>query len=632
MKPLMPFFLVLLLTVSLHGYIKDSTGVPMRDSVYLGTDIYFPTSSNPPWPVLVQRTPYDRYWDSNLLYYITDIMGYALVVQNLRGFGDSQGEPTVFFTDGWGNLRDGYDAIEWVAGQVWSNSLIGMIGSSAHGITQYCAAGARPPHLTCCAPMAAAPSMYHYGAFTGGEFRKALVETWLTGLGKPWLIDSVANHPRYDPLWMTTDLSSRWDSVQCPIFHLSGWYDIFTDGQLEAFGALQARQRNQKLFVGPWGHSSWNSQYQGDLVYPDNAVMGDLEFWSMVFSWYDHWLKDTTVATGPSVTFYLMGDCDSPDTTIANHWVEADTWPLPGVSDGRLYFRSGGNLDTVPPPPPLAYDSFAYDPMDPCTTYGGREFIGLTHGYGPIAQNPIEDRTDVMTYTTPALVEPLVVIGKIRCALYASTDGYDTDWTIRITDVYPDGRSILVTDNILKARHRHGFDQEDSLFPDQPDTFFIDAWSTAQVWGIGHRLRVIVSSSNYPRYEYNPNTGAPFMRNDPVTRVARQRIFRTAGMPSHVILPILPSGAPVAEDQRRLRPQFPATSLAVDPPSPILRFRITSGLTSVPITVFDRAGRRQWHCDQGRGEMSVSGLPAGVYFIAIEDRGRSIVSKVLVIK
>jgi predicted acyl esterase len=618
------------------SYIQDSTGVPMRDSVKLGTDLYFPSSSGPPWPALVQRTPYARDWDVNSISYITDVLGYALVVQNLRGYGDSGGEPLVFFSDGWGTLQDGYDAIEWVAAQSWSNSRTGMIGASAHGMTQYFAAGARPPHLTCAVPMVAGPSMYHHSAFTGGEFRKALVETWLSGLGNPWLIDSVVNHPDYDTLWSVIDLGSRWDSVTYPLFHITGWYDMFTDGQLTAFSELDQRFHNQKLFVGPWGHSTWNSRYQGDLVYPANAEMSDADFWLMMFTWYNHWIKDTTSQTGPRVKYYLMGDCDDPDTTRWNRWVETDTWPPSGIQPRDYYFAAPGALDTVPPDAPAAYDSFTYDPADPSPTYGGREFIGLSHGYGPIDQAPVESRPDVLIYSTPVLAQPLTVLGKLKCRLYAASDRFDTDWSIRVTDVYPDGRSILVTDNVLMARHRHGFDRQDSLVPGQPDTFDIDVWSTAHVFNSGHRVRVIVSSSNYPRFEKNPNTGAPFMRDDPVFLSARQKIYRESGLPSRIILPVLNQGSAEEEHGRSSAgsefPRIKITSIGR-----ILKVSCGVDQGEVEIIIFDAAGRRidrfpiTGRPGQARTKV-VSGLATGVYFVKVDNGIRIRVYKVVIVR
>ena len=622
------------------GYISDTTGVPMRDGIRLGTDIYRPFWCIWPLsaPVLLQRTPYDRGWDALYLNLICDLMGYVLVVQNVRGYGDSEGEPMVFLTDGWGNLQDGYDAIEWIASQWWCNDDIGMVGASAHGMTQYYAAGALPPHLVTCAPMIAAPSLYRDCAFTGGEFRKALVESWLNGVGTPWLIDSVCYHPNYENMWAVVDLSQRYNVANYPMFHIDGWYDMYTDGVLEAFSELQSRYHNQKLYIGPWGHGdAWGSRNQGDLVYPSNAEMSELDFMNMLLEWYNYWMQDSSgIVLNPKVKFYLMGDCDSQDTTMWNHWVEADTWPLPQVQYVRFYLKSNGLLDSIAPAIE-AIDTFQYDPADPCTTYGGREFVGLTHGYGPINQNPIENRSDVLVFSTPPLPSPLTVIGKLKFILYAASDCYDTDWTVRVSDVYPDGRSILVTDNILKARHRHGFDREDSLVPNVPDTFNIDLWSTAQVFNTGHRLRVIISSSNYPRYETNPNTGAPFIRNDPVFITATQKVYRTPAMPSHLLLPIIPQITFVEEISSGTKPLAdPKISMPTISHKPTLGFHL-SKKSEVEIQTFDVSGRKVWSLPKktyaaGKHTINIPDLPNGIYFVHSKVGNSSNIVKTVIVK
>lgn len=638
-----PFIIILcclILGTFSYGYQTDSTGVPMRDGIRLGTDIYLPFWFIPylsDGPVLLQRTPYSRHWDSNYITLLCDILGYVLVVQNVRGYGDSEGEPMVFFTDGWGELQDGYDAIEWCAQQWWCNDKVGMIGASAHGMTQYYAAGALPPHLVCCGPMVAAPNLYRDCAFTGGEFRKALVETWLTGVGTPWLIDTVCNHPNYDAIWSVVDLSQRYDVANYPMFHIDGWYDMYTDGVLEAFSELQKRYHNQKLYIGPWGHGdAWGSANQGDLVYPPNAEMSELDFLNMLLDWYDYWMKGSG-STGWKVKFYLMGDCDTQDTTNWNHWVEADTWPLPEVEYKTYYLRENGMLDTIPPAIE-AIDTFQYNPADPCTTYGGREFIGLQHGYGPINQNPIENRTDVLIFSTPVLPAPLTVIGKLKFVLYAASSCYDTDWTVRVTDVYPDGRSILVTDNILKARHRHGFDREDSLTPGVPDTFNIDLWSTAQVFNAGHKLRVIISSSNYPRYEKNPNTGAPFKRDDSVFVVATQYIYRSADLPSHLLLPVLPEINPYVKD--KVVSSYSSGSFGISVQSISANPEITLQLfkkSGVQINLYDVAGRQLWSYKKsnyppGKYQIKLPELSNGVYFVYSKINNLSDAKKTIVVR
>ncbi len=641
----MKLSIILVLTVVLSsvvfGYQSYTTYVPMRDGVRLITDYYLPFWFIPyisEGPVLLQRTPYDRSWDDTYLTLICDVLGYVLVVQNLRGYGGSEGDPMVFLTDGWGDLQDGYDAIEWCASQWWCNGKIGMIGASAHGMTQYYAAGALPPHLVCCAPMVAAPNLYRDCAFTGGEFRKALVETWLTGVGTPWLIDTVCNHPVYEEMWSWVDLSQRYNVANYPMFHIEGWYDMYTDGVLEAFSELQARFHNQKLFIGPWGHGdAWGTREQGDLVYPPNAEMDELSFILMLLDWYDYWLNQGGgPVPEPKVKFYLMGDCDTQDTTYWNHWVEADTWPLPNVQYKNYYLRENGLLDTIPPTT-FAIDTFIYDPANPCTTYGGREFIGLTHGYGPIDQRPIENRSDVLIFSTPPLPHPLYVIGKLKFVLYAASDCYDTDWTVRVTDVYPDGRSILVTDNILKARHRHGFDREDSLIPNVPDTFNIDLWSTAQVFNTGHRLRVIISSSNYPRFEKNPNTGAPFQRDDPNFVVATQKIYRTPNLASHLILPVLPSDVGLKEIAKS-KPANTQPDLMVNTisSSPVIRLQLPQN-SNINIKVYDVAGRAVWvfkkeNQQSGTHTVKLPELPNGIYFIQAEIGKTKRSQKIVIVK
>ncbi len=627
-----------LAVAALSGYIQDSTGVAMRDSVRLGTDLFYPQTSTPPWPSILQRTPYSRYWDPGTISYITDYLGYAFVVQNLRGTGDSEGDPMFFLTDGWGPLQDGYDCIEWISRQSWSNGKTGMIGGSAHGITQYMAAGARPAHLTCCVPMVASPSMYHYTAFNGGEFRKALTETWLTSMGTPWLIDSICDHPDFDTMWSYVNLAARWDSASCPMFHITGWYDIFLDGQLDAFPQLHARFHNQRLFIGPWGHSSWGSQYQGDLVYPDNAVMNQTEFYLMMFDWYNCWLKDSAPALEPQVLFYLMGDCETQDTTYWNRWVEADTWPLPAVQYKNLFLHTGNLCDTFPPNQAGVHDTFAYDPQDPCPTYGGREYIGLSTGYGPINQNPIEGRPDVLVYTTPVLTAPVAVIGKLQAVLYAASDRFDTDWTARIADVYPGGQSYLVTDNIMMARHRHGLDIEDSLVPGQPDTFLIDLWSTAQVFNAGHRIRVIVSSSNYPRFEKNPNTGAPFRRDDPNTLIAHQTVYCSSDLPSHIRMPLYPLQYQVRENQKTPAPRTARTVLSAQPVQArrlLLELDLDRACEAT-IKIYNSAGqcveKESGSYGIGIHELGFPCLTSGVYFVKATVGKDDYTAKIIIIE
>jgi predicted acyl esterase len=533
----------LLVLTSVFGFTQDSAMVEMRDGIRLATQIYLPEFRPPPFPVVLQRTPYNRRAD-DLAIIVCDLFGYALVSQNVRGMRGSEGEPMVFFTDGWGEISDGYDCIEWVVDQPWCNGRVGMAGASAPGMTQYMAAGALHPNLTMICPILAGPSMFHHVAYQGGVFRKVLVESWLRGIATPWLIDTVANHPIYDSVWTQVDLTSRFDLVDVPTFHIAAWFDMYTDGQIEAFQRMNALHGNNKLFIAPCGHGdAVGTLEQGDLVFPPNAMVDEMELINVARRWYDYWLFDSPngIMDEPAVQYYLTGDCDTDDTTLFNRWMFSDVWPPEGTEYKSFYFHKSGGLDTLPPLS-ADTDSFVYDPENPSPTIGGREFIGMDEiGYGPKDQAPIvESRSDVLIYTSPILDEPVAVTGKIIVKLFAESNRIDTDFTVRVTDVYPDGRSILMTDGILRARFRRGFDTEVFLEPGVADSFEIDAWSIGHVFNSGHRIRVIISSSNYPRFEKNPNTGAPFMRDDPITLVATNIVHMSPSMLSRVEIPFSP--------------------------------------------------------------------------------------------
>ncbi|MEO0108048.1 MAG: CocE/NonD family hydrolase [candidate division WOR-3 bacterium] len=612
-----------------HGYIKSTKSVAMRDGVKLTTDFYLPLRL-PTYPALLCRTPYDRSMPWIYAFYICDIEGYALVAQSLRGTGGSQGRPTFFLTDGWGTLRDGYDAVENIAGNWWSNKKVGMWGASAFGMTQYFAAGAVPPHLVTCVPMIAATSVYHEAAFPGGVFRKCLVENWLDQLGTPQLKDSAAAHPDYSTgYWGVADFPTRYADSRTPMFHIGGWYDIFT-GYLDAFSNLQSRYHNQKLLIGPWGHGGMlGSRNQGDLVYPPNAAADTLALLGSMLDWFRYWLKGSNngIMNKPRVQFYLMGDCSTQDTSRWNRWVLTDTWPLRNTSYVPYYVRSNGLLSTIPPGASEKADTFRYDPKNPCPTIGGREYMGLASGYGPKDQRPIESRPDVLVYTTPVLTAPVTVAGRLKMVIHGSSDRRDTDWMVRLCDVYPDGRSILVTDGALMARHRHGLDREDLLTPGVPDTFEVDLWSTALVFNAGHRIRVSITSSNYPRFERNPNTGGPFRRNDTLnTLVATNVVYHTSSMPTQLLLPVVnldfggiaeaTSFGPLALDAARLHVISPARRpeirLSLAQPELVrLSIRdVTGRVVEQVVNGFVPAGRTNYYPSPA--------LAAGVYYVYLD--------------
>ncbi|MEO0253995.1 MAG: CocE/NonD family hydrolase [candidate division WOR-3 bacterium] len=548
----------LLISINLFSYTVDTVMVQMRDGVNLVTEIcypwwyqYFPEPST----VLISRTPYprDQILSNELRTLICDIFNYVLVIQSVRGYQGSQGFPTVFLTDGWGELRDGYDLVEWVKNQSFCNGNIGTFGPSALGITQYMLSGVVHPNLKTLIPWIACHNMYFYAAFPGGEFRKALVENWLNGIGTPFLIDSVCNHPFYDPLWKKLNLNTRLDSIIYPMFHFAGWFDIFLESQIEAFEKINFLGNNfargkQKLIIGPWGHQTFGQKTQGDLTFPGNADwISNLKVANLQFTWFDYYLKgeindpdDSFLIFGPRVEFYLMGDVNYPDTTLFNRWYYSDTFPPKGVKYYKFYLHSDFSLTLNPPDLGDTYSSYISRPWDPVPTIGGNEFIGIPgDAYGPKDISSILSRSDVLVFTSPLLDTSYAVVGRPVMVLYASSDALDTDFAIRLADVYPDGRTILIQDNILKARFRHGFENEELLIPNQIDTFYIPLWSTAYVFNKNHRIRIVISSTNYPRFEVNPQTGAPFMRNDPNQVEATNTVYMNSTFPSHILLPLM---------------------------------------------------------------------------------------------
>jgi putative CocE/NonD family hydrolase len=345
-----------------------------------------------------------------------------------------------------------------------------------------------------------------------------------------WYFDDLS-HPDDGPYWQDLSIAERYAEVDVPMLHVAGWFDVFLGGQLRAFQGLQAHARSeaarraQRLVVGPWVHGPANtSQTQaGDVDFGPDAVY-DLH--AQRVRWYDHWLKGAAngVMDGPPVRAFLMG---------ANRWLELDTWPPAGVTYRPLFLHSSGALSfTAPNVSDDTPDSFTYDPREPVPS------LILYPQLGPKDHRPIEER--VLTYTSNVLESDLCIAGPVTAVLHAASSAPDTDWVVRLCDVWPDGRSISVCDGILRARYRESMVQPTLLTPNQVYQFQVDLWSTAQLFKAGHRLRIHVTSSDFPRYDRNLNTGGPF-GTESRSAVARNTVFHDAMRPSHVVLPVLPN-------------------------------------------------------------------------------------------
>lgn len=513
---------------------KETIMLPMRDGVSLATDVYRP-SGDGPFPTLLVRTTYNKDGLAGLGNDGTR-RGYAVVVQDTRGRFASKGENLPFETDGWwGAGQDGLDTAEWLAAQPWCGK-IGTLGGSALGITQLLLAGTGARGVSAQVIHVGAPRPYGDMAFSGGVFRKSLVEDWLRVAAfspdalKLWTVTDV-----YEDPWRERDLSRRYGKVRAAAVHVGGWYDIFSQGTIDAFlgyqhrGTTGARGR-QKLIMGPWTHGIFQDK-AGELTFrngrtPPGTVHDQ-------WAWFDHHLKgiDNGVDREPAVTYYTMGDSGDPSAP-GNEWRQSSSWPPPGFRATPYFLTADRTLSTHRPTgrEDLTY---AYDPANPVPTTGGPQ---LTLPAGARDQREVEKRPDVLVFTSAPLAEPLEVTGRVTLNLWVSSDCPDTDFAGKLCDVYPDGRSMNVCEGITRARFRKSFGKPEFMKPGKTYKVSVDLWSTSIVFNKGHRIRVHVTSSNAPGWDPNPNTGEPFRASTRV-RVAKNTIHFGGGHASHIVLP-----------------------------------------------------------------------------------------------
>ncbi|NQT27718.1 CocE/NonD family hydrolase [candidate division KSB1 bacterium] len=623
--------------------------IPMRDGDSLAADIYFPLIGQSPWPTVLVRTPYGRSISGSgediVVQILTNVLaGYVLVVQDTRGRGDSQGTDSLYFSDGWGKRQDGYDTVEWIAEQSWSNGKIGMWGPSALGITQYLAAGAKPPHLTCCCVLVATGNLYEDAIFYDGVYRQALVDGWLHSVKQDSMQSYFVDHPNYEPIYDTMNIYTRLDSINVPILHIGGWHDIFLQGNIDAFTELQENggpgaRGNQKLILGPWVHNITAAQ-PGEIYFPHATP---LLFFATMFDWFDYWLKDevNTIDSMATVQYYVMGDADQPET-IGNNWIESETWP-PEYTPVRFYLQPDSGLASTSIPIEVLPDTFSYDPQYPVLTRGGRN---MNIDAGTYDQRELEARPDVLTYTTEILMDTVIIAGPVWVQLYAGSDALDTDFMASLCDVYPDGRSMLIADGAIQARHRNSIEEEDLLTPGEIESYTIDLWSTAVAFAPGHRIRLNISSSNYNRFAINPNTGEPF-RQHTRTQIALQSIYHDLEYPSTLILPVMEGVDTAVPEKRENQPETMA--LLPNFPNPF------NGWTSIPVilpnreapatlSIFDLNGRlvKEWTINPSRGLMQIikwngrseagSEVTSGVYITKLQAKEIQQSRKIMLLK
>lgn len=504
--------------------------VSMRDGVKLATDIYLPQPDGT-YPVILVMTPYNK--DGLAMWAVAaNQNGYALVAQDFRGRFKSEGDDyPVFLSYGWGEHQDGYDTVEWIASQKWCNGKVGTLGISAPGIAQNMVAPTAPPHLVCQYVGVAWSSAYHQMAYQGGAFRKNLTERWLNDCQfAPDTLRLIREHPNYDDYWKAQNTELVANRVNVPTMFIGGWYDIFNIGTVNSFMTIQKNggegaKGKCKIAMQAYGHG-----VNQELVFPNQDFPASANFAN--FGWFNIWMKNDGKGAEeiPAVQYFVMGD---PEDKSANIWKSADDWYLP-AKENPYYFMPDGVLQTNLSDTEKSL-SYKYDPKDPVPTLGGAE---LYDPKGPTDQRSIENRPDVLLFTSQALDQPLEVVGRLKVKLWASSDAPDTDFTAKLCDVYPDGRSILVADGIIRASYRNSFEKLESLESGKIYELEIDLWDTAILFSKGHKIRVEISSSNSPRFEPNPNTGKQSGVDDE-TRVANNTIYIGKNHPSCIILPII---------------------------------------------------------------------------------------------
>lgn len=574
--------------------IDKNRQVAMRDGVLLATDVYRPADGGP-HPAIVMRLPYNKE-QPVLLFLSGDVLrvaqaGYAIVVQDCRGTYQSGGAFNPYFQE----AADGVDTIAWAAAQPWCSGVVGMMGASYYGATQWLAAAENPPALKAMAPFITTDQYHDKWTYQGGAFQLGFILQWstatfavgevvrrLTGgqaslaeLGQaiaaadavssayatlpvnahpeladlaPYFADWLA-HPDYDDYWTAIAPREHYGRITAPALNFGGWYDLFLGGTLANYTGMKAgggsplARAHQRLVIGPWVHG-----YNGG-VYPERnfglmAHDGVADVTGMQIRWFDHWLKGIAngVPDEPPVRLFIMG---------RDQWRDEADWPLPDTRWERWYLHSGGRANTVngdgslstTAPGTEPADRYDYDPRDPVPTVGGATFLpGLfvAANAGPRDQRAVEMRADVLCYTSAPLARDTEVTGPVTLVLHVTSSAVDTDFTGKLVDVHPDGQAIILTDGILRARYRESLSEPALMTPGQVYTLTLDLVATANLFKAGHRLRLEVSSSNFPRFDRNPNHGGVIATATAADfRVAANTVLHDAAHPSHLVLPMI---------------------------------------------------------------------------------------------
>ena len=550
--------------------VRSNVAVPMRDGVRLAADIYLPDQPGP-FPVLLTRTPYNKNRGARAARRYAE-QGYAVVVMDSRGIYGSGGDWRPYVDE----ALDGYDTQQWIGAQDWCDGNIGMYGTSYPGFTQLLPAPYRSPYVKALVPVAAQSDNYGSIWSTNGLYHLALGVSWGTrqeavATGRPvpdpnWMevmtylpigsipdrvgvysefVGNTIRHDAYDDFWRQMSIRDQYAEMDVPAFHVTGWYDDLVSETVLNFTRMRELSRSaesrgwQKLLIGPWGHGVRPSRLYGDMDFGEEV---DIDFRALEMEWFDYHLKGTQNGLDQQapIRIFVMGD---------NVWRDEYEWPLARAVPTTLFLHSDGFANTrfgdgelssefpADEPP----DQYSYDPRSPVPTYGGHGCCGagLTPD-GPLDQQSTQQRQDVLVYTSDPLVEDTEVTGAPRVQLVFSTDVTDTDFFVTLSDVHPDGRAILITEGAVRARFRDSVEKPTLLTPGGVYEVEIPMWETSNVFKEGHRIRLHVTSSNFPRFNRNLNSGRPMAEEtESDIRVAAQTVYHDRTHASALVLPVI---------------------------------------------------------------------------------------------
>ena len=557
---------------------ERNVAIKMRDGTALHCDVWRPQSSEPV-PALLQRQPYDRRVAQSYVYahpawYARH--GFGVVVQDSRGRYDSEGT----FYPLRGDAEDGVDTIAWCAAQPWCSGKVATFGFSLPGLNQLIAAAEQPPALVATMPGFYPQGMYDGLIHVGGAIGLAAVLNWALLLapdaarraGRPELLDDIRRasgcggpaptlavkdipflvepnimpflrdyleHPAFGSYWQEFELGQRLERITVPCLHLSGWYDSFVTQTLHAYERFSSETRGEhRLLVGPWFHIPWGQQV-GVVDFGEDArnIVDEYQL-----AWLEAWTKGRRNGLDalPRVKVFVTG---------SNSWHDADRWPLPATTTQTWYLRSEGRANSLsgdgclsldrPGETELA-DYFYYDPAAPVQSLGGHSCCyPQAAPMGPMVQRDVESKNDVLVYSSAPLERPLWVAGTVIARLFAATSARDTDWVVKLCDVAPDGRSLNIQEGAIRARFRNGFDRAILLEPDTVNEYAITVGACCHRFATGHRIRIQVTSSNFPAIDRNPNTGGPIGMEGPYEWLpASQTMFHDAARTSCLTLPV----------------------------------------------------------------------------------------------